>query len=234
MNKDLKKSRIQAEESDQLKSQFLKNISHEIRTPLNGILGFSDMIVNEELSKKELAQAHYYIIKNSGDLTDTIENIVDIAHLTTNQYNVNKTNFDLQYEINEVITKIKYSAIYSKKSDINSLQINYDRQIIKKIIYQLTQNAIRYTEQGEIRIGFQEKKSSIELYVKDTGIGISQESINTIFAPFKKGKERISEITRGNGLGLAIVYNLVMLLNGDIRVESEPKKGSTFFISLPF
>jgi len=240
LNKDLVKSKVKAEESDQLKSKFLQTISHEIRTPLNGIVGFSEIIRSRKLSDKELVQIDQMINKNSDDLISTIENLVDIAHITTNQYNVNKSHFAIMPVMEQIMDKAKENPAYIAKSNLrltskydHDIELYSDKDVISKIILHLVRNAVNYTEQGEISLGFQKDKSEVIFYVKDTGVGIPQEKLDVIFNPFSQGDENISIKVGGTGLGLTIVNELIQILDGRIWVGSEPGKGSIFYIALP-
>jgi signal transduction histidine kinase len=240
LNRELVLSKTKAEESDRLKSQFLKTISHEIRTPLNGIVGFSEMIRSKELDEKELGQINSMINKNTHDLISTIENLVDIAHLTTNQYNVTQSTINVIQLLQNVLNVAKEYPVYSSKSNIKisletneNIQLYTDKNIISKILLHLVKNAILYTEKGSITLGYNIDKSSVIFYVKDTGIGIPQEKIDAIFSPFTQGDEDISIKVGGTGLGLTIVNGLIKIIDGKIWVGSEINKGSTFYISLP-
>ncbi len=240
LNKQYQKSKEKAEESDNLKSRFLQTISHEIRTPLNGILGFSDMIVSNSITPKESAQINDLIHKNSDDLISTIENLVDIAHLSTNQYKLSKTKFELSDLLESVYNKVKDNVIYKNKKDIklelkknDTIEIYSDKSIITKIIQHLVKNAILYTDKGSIQLGYTIEKSNLIIFVKDTGIGISPEKIDIIFSPFRNAEENINIKVGGTGLGLTIVNEFIHILEGKIWVGSELKKGTTFFVSLP-
>ncbi|MCD4834015.1 MAG: tetratricopeptide repeat protein [Bacteroidales bacterium] len=240
LNKEHIKSKERAEESDKLKSKFLQTISHEIRTPLNGILGFSEMILSKSLSDKELSEVNDLIIQNSDNLISTIENLVDIAHLSTNQYNIKKSKFELTPLLESIIFQAKKNVVLKNKADLDiqlkkngEIELFTDKTIILKIILHLVKNAILYTEKGSITIGYKEEKSNIILYVKDTGIGIPKEKIDIIFSPFRQADEDINIKVGGTGLGLSIVNKFVQLLDGNIWVGSKLNEGSTFFLSLP-
>lgn len=240
LNRELIKSKNKAEESDRLKSKFLQTISHEIRTPLNGIIGFSEMILSKSLSEEELGQINDLIIKNSNDLISTIENLVDIAHLTTNQYNIKKSKFELIPVLENIVSQAKDNVDYKNKKDLkielkfdDKVQLYSDKTIISKIILHLVKNAILYTEKGSVTIGYKKESTNIILYVNDTGIGIPPEKIDLIFSPFQQADENINIKLGGTGLGLTIVNGLIQILGGKIWVGSELHKGSTFFISLP-
>ncbi|MBI9055418.1 MAG: tetratricopeptide repeat protein [Bacteroidales bacterium] len=238
INKALEKASNKAEESDELKSQFLKNISHEIRTPLNGIVGFSAMITEEDLEEKELKDIQFYLQKNSDELLSTIDNIVDIAHLTSNQYIILKEHFYISDFIKDFNIFLKEKAIYQDAKHLtfdfietSNIEVYTDKNIISKILFQFVSNAIAHTKNGMISIGVETIDSQIKFFVKDTGIGIEQQKIKIIFSAFRQGSE--NNLTRGNGLGLAIANHLAKLLNGEIGVESTLKKGSTFWLAIP-
>jgi signal transduction histidine kinase/Tfp pilus assembly protein PilF len=240
INKELVESKNKAEESDKLKSKFLQTISHEIRTPLNGIIGFSEMILSNQLKKSELIQINDHIHKNSNDLISTIDNLVDIAHLTTNQYNIRKSKFKLTPILDEVVKEAKLNLTFKHKNELNiichineEIILHTDKTIILKILIHLVKNAILYTEKGSVSIGYKIQMKNIVISVKDTGIGIPKEKIDIIFSPFRQADENINIKVGGTGLGLTIVSKLIQLLHGKISVDSEPNKGSTFYISLP-
>ncbi len=245
-NKELKISKEKAEESDKLKSKFLQTISHEIRTPLNGIIGFSEMLMlNQNITQAELTQINEMVLKNSNDLTSTIDNLVDIAHLTTNQYNVKKSNFELNSLLDDVYAKAHKNIILSEKSKLEfiikterKIDIYSDKSIISKILLHLLKNAFLYTDQGKIELGYNilnktDKKPIIVIYVKDTGVGIPKDKIDIIFSTFRHGDENLNIKVGGTGLGLSIVSKFAELINGKIWVESEINTGSTFYISFP-
>lgn len=245
-NRQLKISKEKAEESDKLKSKFLQTISHEIRTPLNGLIGFSEMLLlNKNISQEELKQVNHMVLKNSEDLTSTIDNLVDIAHLTTDQYNVKRSQFDLSCLLDEVFTKAKKSVIVNNKAHIEfkikperKIEVFSDKSIISKILLHLVKNAFLFTNQGSIELGYNilnktAKKPIVVVYVKDTGIGIPKDKIDVIFSAFRHGDDNLSIKVGGTGLGLSIVNKFVELINGKIWVESEINTGSTFYISFP-
>lgn len=240
-NKQLKQSKNKAEESDRLKSKFLQTISHEIRTPLNGIIGFSEMILSlDTIDRSELKKINEMVLKNSNDLISTIENLVDIAHLSTNQFNVKKSKFNLTPLLRNVITEIKHHIIYNNQSPIDlqyelngDIEMYSDKGIILKIISHLLKNAVLYTEKGFVKLSCKVKAPFVLIEIQDTGIGIPPEKIDVIFSPFRQADNNTNIKVGGTGLGLSIVSELIKLLNGEIQVESEVDKGSIFYIKLP-
>jgi len=238
-NAALAKAKIKAEESDQLKSQFLKTISHEIRTPLNGIVGFSEIITSEKVNQKEKKEIDQIIQKNSNELISTIENLVDLAHLTTNQYKVNYKEFELSSFLTHLVSKVRNDYFFKEEDGIqikisnpSNLLIRSDKYVLQKILTELLKNAILYTEKGEINIGFEEKKSSVNLFVTDTGPGIPKEKLDRIFTPFHRGKDNNTKIN-GSGVGLALAYNFAKVIDATLNVHSEKNKGSNFILKIP-
>lgn len=240
LNRELLHSKNKAEESDILKSEFLKTISHEIRTPLNGIIGFTDMILSNKRSENELKDIKKYLYISGQDLTSTIENIVEMAHISSKQYQINKTNIKVSLLFNKIANKVNDGFLYDHKKNIiididlnTKIDFYSDENILRKTILQLIKNALKYTEKGKITVGCYKEKTKVIFYVKDTGIGIGKEKIDIIFSPFRQLGNKTNIKTGGIGLGLSIVNEFVLMLNGKIWVNSELGKGSTFYISLP-
>lgn len=239
-NVALVKAKIKAEESDQLKSQFLKTISHEIRTPLNGIVGFSEIITSEKVSQIERKEINQIIQKNSNELISTIENLVDLAHLTTNQYQPNFKEFELSSFLTNLVSKVK-NDFYFKY--LNNLQINIinqsniiiltDKYVLQKIISELLKNAILYTQKGEINIGYEKNNSELNIFVKDTGPGIPKEKLDKIFTPFHRGKDNNNVKISGSGVGLALAYNFANVIDAQLNVNTQNGKGTNFDVLIP-
>ena len=236
-----------AEESDRLKSSFLANLSHEIRTPLNAIIGFSRFLGEDNLSVEDKSK-FYQIVENSGlSLLSLIEDIIDFSKIESGYINVymnevpiNKVLenihqiFDLQLKRQLKSKKdIEFKVVLDK--NIDKLVLWTDEVRLNQVLANLINNAIKFTNEGKIEVGYHyvENKQFIELYVKDTGIGIKKENHQIIFQRFRKIEEPNTELYRGAGLGLAISHQLVHLLGGIIHIESEPLKGSTFFFTIP-
>ncbi|MGM0408590.1 MAG: tetratricopeptide repeat-containing sensor histidine kinase [Bacteroidota bacterium] len=239
-NRTLSKAKEKAEESDKLKSQFLKTISHEIRTPLNGIVGFSEIITSEKVTQKERIEIDQIIQKNSNELISTIENIVDLAHLTTNQFRLNIVKIELSAFFSNLISKIKSDYYFpdTKTIKINifnktKLDICTDKYILQKMISELLKNAILYTEKGEINIGYEKHNSDLKIFVQDTGPGIPKEKLDNFFTPFHRGSEHINNKISGSGIGLSLVYNFSKLIGANLIVDSKKGRGSNFDIILP-
>jgi len=238
---ELIKTKEKAEESDRLKTEFINNMSHEIRTPMNGILGFSQLL--DKPNKSEEKRKNYInIIQNSGNqLMRIIDDILEISKLGTKQVKVSEKNICLndllleQFTIFDIKAKENKTPLYLKKglSDKESI-ILIDETKLNKILSNLLENALKFTTNGFIEFGYKLKNGKIEIYVKDTGIGIKAEKQEIIFERFSQEEKDLSKNVGGLGLGLSIAKENAELLGGKIRLQSEKGKGSTFFVTIPY
>ncbi|MBN2668024.1 MAG: response regulator [Bacteroidales bacterium] len=235
-----------AEEADRLKSSFLANMSHEIRTPLNAIIGFSQLISQDQIPS-DLRQKYFNLIdSNSKQLLDLIDDIIDIAKIESGQITINKTYFNVNDFLKHIYSGFKEQLLQSDKSNNIKLQlklpiksdsnfINTDKQRVTQVVNNLLHNALKFTHKGSIIIGYRViDRFSLEFYVKDSGIGIHKDKQDVIFNRFHQLNSMKTAKTKGTGLGLAISKNILELLGGQIHVESEFGKGSTFIFDLPF
>ena len=237
----LLKAKEKAEESDNLKTEFLNNMSHEIRTPMNGILGFSEMLSNDDLTDKR-RQSYVKIIQNSGNqLLQVINDILEISELGTKQVKVineavclNELLLEL-FSVFDIKAKENKTPLYLKKqlSDKESTVLT-DKNKLYKVLINLLENAIKFTNVGQVEFGYLLKNNEIEIFVKDSGIGINQNKHKSIFERFSQVEKDLSKKTGGLGLGLSIAKENTELLGGTILLESEEGKGSTFFITIPY
>ena len=193
LNNELVVAKAKAEESDKLKSAFLANMSHEIRTPLNAIIGFSDLLSETINSKEKMKEFIHIIIVNSKQLLHIIDDILDISKLEVDQIVIASEMVDINNLMNDIVVTYKKnhelnSGIlrYSTRPLNENIQIITDGYRIKQVLYNLINNAIKFTKDGEIEFGFKRKNEFIEFYVKDNGIGISPENQNLIFQRFRQ------------------------------------------------
>ncbi len=237
----LKQAKIKAEEADKLKSAFLANMSHEIRTPMNAIIGFADLLSQPNLGNPE-KDDYLGIIKSSGNnLLNLIDDIIDLSKIEVEKVKIQKTNFTIREVMLDLLSKFgrqKLSCIelvYDNQEKDYDVQIYTDPYRYKQIMNNLLDNALKFTDSGFINFGYLIKEDNkIEFYVKDTGIGISNDKQEIIFDRFRKVEDNNAKLYRGTGLGLTISKSLTELLGGEMSVESELEKGSHFKFTLPY
>ncbi|MDD3875140.1 MAG: response regulator [Bacteroidales bacterium] len=260
MMKILKEAKEQAEESDRLKSAFLANMSHEIRTPMNGIIGFAELLKNPNLSGNEMMDYILTIEKSGERMLNIINDIISISKVEAKVEKIKLVNTNINEQLSYLLKLFKPEGerkgleIKCNCLSKNSLIVNTDREKLYAILANLIKNSIKFTLKGQIEFGYsikttndglnhtvenQNDKQSVpdsflEFYVKDTGIGIDKEHMNLIFERFRQVSEGQTRNFEGAGLGLAITKAYVEMLGGKIWVESEPKKGTIFYFSLPF
>ena len=228
-----------AEESDKLKTAFLQNMSHEIRTPLNGIIGFSKLLNNENISKTDIKEFTAIITQSGKRLLEIVNNVLDIARIQTGQVNIEQkpiliiTMFTDLKSFFSQSTKAKNISLKSHILEGKYKTIYSDESKLFQIFTNLINNAVKFTKSGNIDFGYEIKDNDIQFYVKDSGIGIAKDMYDRIFDRFIQAEDSIVKNYEGAGLGLAICKGLVQLLGGRIWVESEINKGTTFFFTIP-
>ncbi len=240
-NEDLLISTEKAKEANKLKTEFLHNMSHEIRTPMNGIIGFSDLLCAEEGSG-EKRKFYANIIKNSSNqLLRIIDDILEISTLETKQIKLNEEQFLLNdfimelFSIFDIKSKEKKIPFYVKKELLDQQSvITSDKAKLHKILSNLLENSLKFTNAGFIEMGYYIEKNNIILYVKDTGIGIAEDNREKIFERFSQADTNIAIKHGGLGLGLSIAKENTELLGGEITLKSEKGEGTTFFVSIPY
>jgi PAS domain S-box-containing protein len=237
----MKLAREKAEASDNLKTIFLNNISHEVRTPLNGILGFSEIISQPDLTDDEKKDSLRMLQESSDRLLNTINNYMDISLITSGNISVNFCDFSPVQILSNLLGYFKNAAanknigLFLEISDENSrIYLHSDPEIFRKIVAHLLDNAIKFTESGSVTYGYKIQNDELEVFVRDTGIGIGKESHNIVFDRFVKEDLGPFKLTEGSGLGLSISKGMTELIGGRIRVESKPAVGSTFFLNIPY
>ncbi len=240
-NEELIKSKEKAEESDRLKREFLNNMSHEIRTPMNGILGFSNLLNASDLTNEKRNYFNNIIQNSCNQLLRIVDDILEISELETKQVRVSENEVCLNdlllelFSIFDIKAKESKIPLYLKKglSDKDSAIIT-DKTKLNKMLSNLLENALKFTSEGFIELGYTVVNNEIEIYVKDTGIGINTDKQEIIFERFSQENEDTAPNYGGLGLGLSITKENTRLLGGRISVKSEKRKGSTFFVTIPY
>ncbi|NTW24713.1 MAG: response regulator [Lentimicrobium sp.] len=232
-----------AEESDRLKSLFLSNMSHEIRTPMNAIIGFAEMLQDRELNIEEKDRFLDVIIKSGDNLLRLINDIIDISKIEAGQLKIiysdcylNEMFTDLEISFNRELTRMRkdHLKLYVQPGNSDSdFAVYTDPVRLRQIITNLFGNAIKFTDEGFIEIGYRIKADKIEFYVRDSGIGIPVDHQKLIFERFGQVKEAAARNLAGTGLGLTISKNLVEMLGGRMWLDSFPGEGSTFWFTIP-
>lgn len=230
---EVEKAKLIAEENSRIKSAFLANMSHEIRTPLNAIVGFSALLA--ETDEQEEKQEYIQIIENNNTLLlQLINDILDLSKIEAGTLDFIYSMIDINVIFNEIEQSTR---LRSKNKNITikfaeklaECVIYSEQQRITQVISNFLNNAVKFTKEGSIDFGYQKRGKMLYCYVKDTGCGIPQNKIETVFNRFVK----LNAFEQGTGLGLAICATIINKLNGEIGVESEEGKGSTFWFTIP-
>lgn len=241
INEQLEISKRQAVESDLLKSAFLANMSHEIRTPMNGILGFTNLLSKPGITNAQREQ-YIDIIRKSGDrMLHTVNDLMDISMIEAGQMKVVISDADIN---NQCITLVNFFKPEANNKGIelatsslltqSDTLIRTDSEKTYAVISNLIKNAIKYSHRGKIEVGCSRKKDFIELFVKDTGIGIAIDRQKAVFDRFVQADIEDKAALEGSGLGLSISKAYIEMLGGSIWLKSKEGKGSTFFFTIPF
>ncbi len=248
IEKNLVLAKEKAEESDRLKSAFLSNMSHEIRTPMNAIIGFSTLLSDPSVSEEERLEFIKIIKERGNDLMRIMDDIIDIAKIEAGQVKieirecqVNTMLSSLLITMNELRKKhlkTNVDLLFKPLSPDKDFTIMTDGNRLRQVLTNLLENAFKFTDRGSVEFGYTFKTEEtlgpvIEFYVRDTGIGIPKDKQQVVFERFRQADDSSTRKYGGTGLGLTICKNLMSLLNGDIRLESEEGKGTSFYVTLP-
>ncbi|MDY6801131.1 MAG: cache domain-containing protein [Bacteroidota bacterium] len=236
-------AKTKAEESDRLKSAFLTNMSHEVRTPMNAIIGFSNLIINRELSEKNKIEYLNIINQSSNNLLEIIDNIIDVSKIEAENLVINKVKCNINTILDELYIDVNQQKkeMGLKNVDIKltkgvqskSLEVITDPKRFKQIFSNLLDNALKFTENGFIEFGYTIKENILLCFVKDTGIGFAKDQSKYIFEPFRQADDSSTRKYGGTGLGLTLAKKLIELLGGEINVEAEKNKGANFYFNIP-
>lgn len=245
IEKDLKKAKQEAESANSYKNHFLANMSHEIRTPINTIIGFSELIKNENLPAQKRNKYSGIIEENSQALLRLIDDIIDVAKIEANELKIRKEACslgdlfaELEMTYNNFLKrrqKQNLQVVFQLPEEAHHDVIFTDPYRLKQIFNNLYLNALKHTESGTIEIGYTiVNENKLRFFVSDTGTGIPQGRMRNIFKRFTNSNEPPGSETPGSGLGLSICKDLALLLGGDIQVKSVEGEGSVFYLTLPY
>ncbi len=249
--KNVLEEKNQLAELNRLKLNFLTNLSHQIRTKMNTIIGFSNLLMNPDISLKDKKEFINHINHTGNILLNLGDDIVDIAQIEVGEVKIIETECQVNKILNDIhvsFNKLKQAKnkdglkiIYKTGISNPDFTILSDPFRLQQIISNLMENSLRFTDYGSIEFGYslkgsanQNKNEFIEFYVKDTGIGVSKEKIKHIFDSIKTSKEPYIKKTNGLGLGLTISASLVKVLGGNIWIESEVGKGTAIYFTIPY
>ncbi|TAK05981.1 MAG: GAF domain-containing protein [Candidatus Manganitrophaceae bacterium] len=242
MEEELRRKTIEAQAASRLKSQLVSNVSHELRTPLNAILGYTHLILGEIYGPlgEDQKSALEGVVRNGDELLNLINNLLDFSKIESGKLSVETEPVDLPALLEDILSRLKplleKGALYSRYEHRPLPVLQSDANKIRQVLVNLLSNAIKFTPQGGITVetADQPERGGVEIRMKDTGIGIKPEDLPKIFEAFHQIDSAATRKFEGSGLGLTIVKQLVDLLKGEIRVESEFGKGSTFILFLPY
>ncbi|MCX6146992.1 MAG: ATP-binding protein [Candidatus Kapabacteria bacterium] len=228
--------REKALEVANLKSNILNNLSHEFRTPINGIFGFSELI-RQSYQDEDLNEMIGFIYNSAKRLNNTLESILLLSKLVSiEKYKFINSRFNLIELINKIALEfneeVKDKGIYLNfEFPSNFILVHSDEELIRQLIFELLSNAIKFTLKGGIIVYAEQIDSEVNIFVRDTGVGIDPKFKEEIFKEFRQGSEGLNRNFEGIGLGLTISEKIIELLNGKIRFESQLNKGTTFYFT---
>lgn len=237
----LEQAKEKAEESDRLKSTFLRTLSHEVRTPLNAIVGFSTLLGDTEIDPVQRQEFIDIIFGSTDHLLEIFDDIVEISNIETNSVKIKKEEINLNSKLRKVYER------FSAEAGVKNISLRFvpalaDSEVyiftdgfrLWQILTYLVGNAMKFTKEGQIVFGYTVKDSRLEFYVSDTGIGIPPEQHPMIFTRFYQADSSTTRRFEGTGLGLSISKAYIELLGGEIWFTSQPGEGSVFYFTLPW
>jgi hypothetical protein len=243
VHEELIKANIEAEMSNRLKTSFLANISHEIRTPLNSVVGFSNLLLANDISREVKEEYIEHINHNSEKLLQIIGDIIDLSRLESSQIEITYEEASVNSIVNEVIEEARQVIRRNEKSVILNVKSQFeessdliftDKVWLKRVLSHLMDNAVKFTLDGSIEFSFYKENDNLIFKIKDTGIGIKQENLSRIFEEFRQEIDGHHRPFEGLGIGLTLAKEVVERMGGKIFVKSEKGLGSEFSFSIPY
>ncbi len=237
---EAEEARDRAEEANQAKSVFLANMSHELRTPMNAIIGFSRIVMSR--CKDILPQKQYEnmdkISISANHLLGLINDILDLSKIEAGRMEVTPSEFTLEPLVDMCLRQVEpmasgKSIALRQDSDADFPSVYTDQDKVKQILINLLSNAVKFTEEGEVNVGVRQADGQAYIAVTDTGIGIPEEQLSSVFEEFTQLDSGSTKRFGGTGLGLSITRHLAQLIGGDIEIQSTVGEGSTFTVSFP-
>jgi len=238
----LREAKEKADEADRLKTTFLCNLSHYIRTPMNSILGFIELIEDKDTSAETHQVFLNYINESSQSLLQTLTSIIEIAKIQEGHVSINNQSIGLNSLVERAVNLARAEIAEKKKAieviPMTGLPVGKDTAFsdpdkIFLILSSVVSNSVQYTSSGEIQIGYSASENGIRFWVKDTGPGIPENRVGTIFDNFLQTAEYTRSAGEGTGLGLALSAMMAKLLHGTLWVETTGKEGTTICLSIP-
>ena len=247
MNQALSEAVRAAETANKAKSTFLSNMSHDIRTPMNAIIGFTTLAVSNIDDKKRVRDYLGKILSSSNHLLSLINDILDMSRIESGKIHLEETEVSLSDVLHDLKTIIsgqihaKQLELYMDAMDVTNEDVYCDKTRLNQVLLNLLSNAVKFTPAGgtvSVRLkqlpGTAKGSALYEIWVKDNGIGMSQEFVKKIFSPFERERTSTVSRTQGTGLGMAITKNIVDMMGGTIEVQTAQGKGTEFIVRLPF
>ena len=243
VHEDLIKANIGAEASNRLKSNFLANISHEIRTPLNSVVGFSNLLLSNNLPNEVKEEYIEHINHNSEKLLQIIGDIIDLWRLESSQIEITYEEASLSTIVNEIIEEARQVIKRNEKPIILNVKNHFeavgdliftDRIWLKRVLNHLMDNAVKFTLEGSVEFSYLLENQNIVFKIRDTGIGINKENLGRIFEEFRQEFDGHHRPFEGLGIGLTLAKEVIERMGGRIFVQSEKGVGSEFSFSIPY
>ena len=237
----IKLQNLQLQQAYQLKSQFLSTLSHELRSPMNAIMGFSQILLShypDPLTSQQTEMVER-IYNNSQNLLSMLTEVLDFSKIEAGQMKLSPEEFNLANLVQITVEELRSLALTKNLSlevdiDLENPLVTNDRHGCRRILINLLSNGLKFTSTGGVWVKvWQSSPERVALAIKDTGIGMAPEHLQTIFEPFRQVDQTITRQYAGTGLGLAIAHSQVKMMQGQITVESELGRGSVFQVEIP-
>jgi PAS domain S-box-containing protein len=242
-HEELIKANVEVETSNRLKTSFLANISHEIRTPLNSVVGFSNLLLSNNITQEVKEEYIEHINHNSEKLLQIIGDIIDLSRLESSQIEITYEEASVNAIVNEIIDEARKVIRRNEKSIILNVKNQFeenadliftDRIWLKRVLSHLMDNAVKFTLDGSIELSYFRENENLVFKIKDTGIGINKENLGRIFEEFRQEIDGHHRPFEGLGIGLTLAKEVIERMGGRIFVQSEKGMGSEFSFSIPY